>query len=119
MNPLNRPEIKLWFELGGLLAEAAETGWRRAHKAFKPARPQPCTTRRPGHQSPMWNAFAALLRQELRAYGTKARLARYLGIPRQRLQDFLRAKSRLPDAELTLRMIHWLVEIRAGRNPAL
>lgn len=64
----------------------------------------------------MWNVCATLLRRALKPYGSKARLARYLGIPRQRLQDFLNARSRLPDAELTLRMLHWLTELRAGRD---
>jgi hypothetical protein len=67
----------------------------------------------------MWNVCATLLRRELRKYGAKAQLARYLGVPRQRLQDFLKSRSRLPDAELTLRLLHWLTEHRAGRNPAL
>jgi plasmid maintenance system antidote protein VapI len=67
----------------------------------------------------MWNVCATLLRQELRKYGAKAQLARYLGVPRQRLQDFLKSRSRLPDAELTLRLLHWLTERRAGRDPAL
>jgi transcriptional regulator with XRE-family HTH domain len=55
----------------------------------------------------------------LRARGTKVRLARYLGIPRQRLQDFLKGRSRLPDAELLLRMLHWLAEKRVGRDLSL
>jgi plasmid maintenance system antidote protein VapI len=67
----------------------------------------------------MWNACVALLRPELKAYGAKARLARYLGVPRQRLNDFLTGRNRLPDAELTLRLLHWLAETRAGRDPAL
>ncbi|WP_334319424.1 hypothetical protein OH491_12235 [Termitidicoccus mucosus] len=53
------------------------------------------------------------------AHGAKARLARYLGIPRQRLQDFLHSRSRLPDAEITLRLLHWLSEKRSGRDLSL
>ena len=67
----------------------------------------------------MWNACATILRRALRPYGAKARLARYLGIPRQRLNDFLNQRSRLPDAELTLRLLHWLTEFRAGRDLSL
>lgn len=67
----------------------------------------------------MWNALAAMLRTALKPYGAKARLARYLGLPRQRLNDYLKSRSRLPDAELTLRMIHWLAETQAGRDPGL
>lgn len=119
MNPLNRPEMVMWFALGSLLAKAAETGFVRAHKAFKPHRLKSYAVRRPGADSPMWNVFAAELRGHLQPRGAKARLARYLGIPKQRLHDFLRTKTRLPDAELTLRMIHWLIESRAGRDPSI
>jgi len=113
------PRIQLWLDLGGALAIAAETGFRRAQSALRSRRNGAYLTRRPGGDSPMWNVCVALLRTELKVYGAKARLARYLGIPRQRLNDFLTGRSRLPDAELTLRMIHWLAETRAGRDPAL
>lgn len=64
----------------------------------------------------MWNSCAALLRAEVRPYGTKARLARYLGIPRQRLHDYLTKPSRIPDAEIALRLMHWLAEKQQGRD---
>ena len=67
----------------------------------------------------MWNVCAKLLRDRLRPYGSKARLARYLGVPKQRLNDFLTGCSRLPDAELTLRMLHWLGESAKGRDASL
>jgi DNA-binding transcriptional regulator YiaG len=66
----------------------------------------------------MWNVCVKLLRQQLAVRGSKAQLARYLGVPRQRLNDFLQGKSRLPDAELTLRMLHWLEQARSGRRPS-
>ena len=113
------PRIQLWLEIGGALAEAAEAGWRRARGALRPRGGGAYRARRPGAESPTWNVFAALVRAELAPYGAKARLARYLGIPRQRLNDFLTGRSRLPDAELTLRMLHWLAENRAGRDPSL
>ena len=76
-------------------------------------------TRRPGVASPMWNVYATMLRRALRPYGAQARLARYLGIPPQRLSDFLTGRRRLPDAELTLRLLHWLAELRTGRDVSL
>jgi len=109
----------MWLELSGAFATAAETGFRRAHAALRSRRSTGYLTRRPGADTPMWNVCAALLRDELAPYGARARLARYLGIPRQRLNDFLTGRSRLPDAELTLRLLHWLTESRAGRDPAL
>lgn len=61
--------------------------------------------------------LAALLRPELKAYGDKARLARYLGLPRQRITEFLTGRTkRLPDAEITLRLLHWLAAKRSGRD---
>ncbi len=113
------PRLKILMELSEALLVAAETGWRRARVALRPRRQAAYKTRRPGAETPMWNVCAKLLRQELKRRGAKIQLARYLGVPRQRLNDFLKVKSRLPDAELTLRMLHWLSETRAGRNPAL
>lgn len=67
----------------------------------------------------MWNVCADLLREELKSYGSQARLARFLGVPRQRLHNFLKGRSRLPDAELTLQMLNWLAQKRAGRDLSL
>jgi len=69
----------------------------------------------------MWNVVVSLLRQTMvqAPRGTRARLARYLGLPRQRITDFLSGKRRLPDAEITLRLLHWLAETRAGRDPSV
>jgi hypothetical protein len=113
------PGIRQWLELSEMLAVAACTGARRARKAFYRHPAKGYLTRRPGTESPMWNVCATLLRRASRPYGAKARLARYLGIPRQRLNDFLHCRSRLPDAELTLRLLHWLTDLRAGRDVTL
>jgi hypothetical protein len=109
------PRIKLWLDFSGALAVAAETGFRRAHTALLFRRPS-YRRRHPGTDTPMWNVCATMLSRQLKPYGAKARLARYLGIPRQRLQDFLKGRSRLPDAEVTLRLLHWMTEHRAGRD---
>jgi len=113
------PRLDLWLDLGEALAVAAGTGARRIRLALRPKRKGSYTTRRPGYDTPLWNVCAKLLKAELRIRGSKVRLARYLGIPRQRLQDFLNRRSRLPDAELLLRMLHWLSEKRAGRDLSL
>ncbi|MFA6031170.1 MAG: helix-turn-helix transcriptional regulator [Elusimicrobiota bacterium] len=111
--------MKLWMDLGGLLADAAEAGAKQLTKQLKPRRRGSFLTRRPGAETPMWNACAALLREELKPYGSRARLARFLGIPKQRLSDFLRNGSRMPDAETLLRVLNWLAQKRAGRDIAL
>jgi hypothetical protein len=119
MWPPTHPRLELWLEIGKALDIAVSTGARRAHAALRSRRKRPYRTRRPGFASPLWNVCATQLRRALVRRGAKARLARYLGIPRQRLTDFLRARTRLPDAELTLRLLHWLAEHRAGRDPSL
>ncbi len=101
--------------VSGVLVDAVAAAATETLKAVRPRR-KGYLSRRPGPQSPMWNACAALVREELRPIGSKARLARYLGIPRQRLQDFLKAKSRLPDAEIALQLIYWLAVKRNGRD---
>lgn len=113
------PRIRLWLELGEALTSAAETGAKRIRLALRPKRKGPCHTRRPGYDTPLWNVCATLIKAQLLPRGAKVRLARYLGIPRQRLQDFLRGRSRLPDAEVLLRMLHWLAEKQAGRDLSL
>lgn len=113
------PRLKLWLDLGGLLADAAEAGARRSAKALRPSRRASYRTRRPGAESPLWNLCATEVRAELTLLGAKVRLARYLGIPRQRLNDFLTGRTRLPDAELTLRLLNWLAHKRAGRDLSL
>jgi len=60
-----------------------------------------------------------MLRDELKPYGAKARLARYLGIPKQRLTDYLKGLRRMPDAETALQMLNWLAQKRAGRDLSL
>lgn len=112
--------LRTWMELGDLLYEGAAEAAPHLRKVFRGHRRRAHCRRRCGPETPLWNVLAALLRPELRTYGDKARLARYLGIPRQRLTEYLTGRSkRLPDAELTLRLLHWLAVKRAGRDLSL
>ena len=86
-----------------------------ASQAQAPA-PGSFTTRRPGVDKPIWSFLSISLRRELKAYGAKVRLARYLGLPRQRVTDYVTGRRRMPDAELTLALLHWLSAQQAGRD---
>lgn len=120
MSSLVHPSLKPWLEIAVQLGEAATAaGAKGLHVALRPRRRGSYRTRRPGAETPLWNACAALLREELKPVGAKVRLARFLGIPKQRLTDFLSSKSRLPDAEVMLQMLWWIAEKRAGRDPSL
>jgi transcriptional regulator with XRE-family HTH domain len=111
---------KIWGELGMAALAAAETGARRGIETLRPKRKQTYgAARHPGHDTPMWNVLATQLKERLRPYGSKVRLARHLGISPQRITDYLTGRSRLPDAEITLRLTHWLCETAEGRDPSL
>lgn len=107
------------MDLGALLAEAAESGAKQLQKNLRPRRRGSYLTRRPGEETPLWNACAAKLRSELKPLGSKVRLARYLGIPKQRLNDYLKQGSRMPDAETVLQMLNWLAHKQAGQDLSL
>lgn len=107
------------MDLGSLLADAAEVGAKQLKKQIKPRRRGSYLTRRPGEETPMWNACAALLRDQLKPHGSKVRLARFLGIPKQRLSDYLKNGSRMPEAETLLQILNWLAQKQAGRDISL
>lgn len=112
--------IEFWSFLEPAFEAAAAAASRRLHDALRQRRKLGgYKTRKPGFETPFWNVCATMIKRELRPYGSKVRLARYLGIPRQRLQDFLNKRSRLPDAELTLRLLHWLAAKRGGTDHSI
>jgi hypothetical protein len=119
MNPRIHPRIATVLEVSEICAKVAELGIKAAHHKLRPRRKASYVTRRPGAETPQWNVCVMLLKEELRPLGSKVRLARYLGIPKQRLNDFLTGHSRLPDAEITLSMLNWLSAKRAGRDLSL
>jgi hypothetical protein len=99
------------------LIAAAFTAAREARKAQTRVRPRPRRRRltlRPGPEMPLWNELVRQVRPYLRKYGAKAQLARLLGLPRQRLQDCLKAGSASLDAERTLLLLGWLGFFQRG-----
>ena len=101
------------------LAEAAAKSIRqRIKQSARDRRPRRGLTIKPGADTPLWNELAAVVRSQLVRRGEKAKLARVLGLPRQRLHEFLRARRALPDAERTLLLLVWLRARRQGRDLA-
>lgn len=119
MNGPIHPELRRTMEMIGLVADGTVAAAKLAAQAIK-SRPRTRRRRKltAGSGTPLWNELVRELQKELAQYGTKARLARLLGVPRQRIDDYLKARRRLPDAEQTLRLMHWLSERRAGRDPS-
>lgn len=109
LSRINEPYIAIIADL----AEAAFVASResiRKHNATKhrPAASPRRQTLRPGMETPMWNEMQKRLRFHTMNYGAKAVLARELGLPRQRIHQFLKEGSAMPDAERTLCLLAWL-----------
>jgi hypothetical protein len=109
------PRLKTMLDVSGALYDTAAAGAIFAARELRRPRDSSYSARHAGEESPLWNALATALRAELRPRGAKARLARLLGIPRQRLNDFLIARRRLPDAEIALQLAAWLAHQRSSQ----
>lgn len=109
--------VRQLLPLIDLLILAAEETARAARKTFREHRRRRVgASLRPGPLTPLWNELAAAASAELQRYGDQARLARVLGVPRQRVHQYLRAKSACPDAERTLLLLAWVHARRSGRD---
>lgn len=116
---MGSPPLDHRFMLSELMLMAGEEAGRRIRLARRKRLPAyTVPKRKPGPDTPMWNVVVESLRPELQMRGTKARLARHLGLPRQRVTDFVRGRRRLPDAETLLQILFWLHERQAGRDPS-
>jgi hypothetical protein len=76
------------------------------------------TALRPGPDTPLWNELATAVAKSFRRRGEKARLARLLGISRQRLHVLIVSRDACPDAERTLQLLAWLQARQRGLDPA-
>jgi len=116
--PYEHPQLKATGELALALFEAAALTARLAAKEGRRlwADPQRGRCLPPGVGTPLWNELVARANRHLRKRGSKAHLARLLGLPRQRLQDVLKAKKACLDAERTLWLLCWIVAREHGRD---
>jgi hypothetical protein len=106
------------FVFAEVLAEAARTMGNHAGEAFRPrGGARKGATLRPGKDTPLWNELRQRLRSCSRRRGAQAKMARFLGLPRQRVNAFLTTGHRMPDAERTLQLIVWLIATESGRQP--
>jgi hypothetical protein len=103
------PRLQLPALLMDGLTEAARESARQLARSYHHAtRRRVGATLRPGRATPLWNALAAEVRPLLRRRGEQAILARLLGLPRQRVHEFIVRRGRMPDAERTLLLLEWL-----------
>lgn len=98
----------------GLTALARESALRINRYLIERSRRHVGETLRPGPHTPLWNAFVNSARPYLRKRGAKIRLARLVGVPRQRIHDYLVGRGRMPDAERMLLLLDWLSAQQRG-----
>jgi hypothetical protein len=79
------------------LARASAQRTQKRQSLCTGVRPWRCT--RAGVDTPLWNTLARAVEAQLKRRGAKSRLARFLGISRQRLHLLIVAKTAYPDAE--------------------
>ena len=114
------PQIELPAELALALFEAAAASARAAAGRLQrpTVRHRQRTTLRPGPNTPLWTELAGQTRRLLRKRGERAKLARLLGVPRQRITDYLRGNRACPDAERTLLLLCWVARRQRGADLA-
>src|SRR5580704_4985830 len=89
------PRLAIPLILAEALFDAAVLAARKAaRRAVQPRRSRRRGhALRPGPDTPLWNELVKQALPLLRKRGSKAKLARILGLPRQRLQDCLKAHT--------------------------
>lgn len=118
MNPYSSSMGRLDLPVGLILIllEAAEQAARKALAKPKRRLPKRGLTLMPGADTPLWNELVRQVMPLIRRWGSKVQLARILGVPRQRLQVCLKAKSAFLDAERTLLLLAWLAAQHSSRK---
>ena len=115
MNSPTHPRIQVLFNLMEQILDGAQAARKLARKAHRlQKRGARGATLRPGPDTPLWNELAGIVRGLLVKRGQKANLARFLGIPRQRLHQYLIQQNACPDAERTLLLLTWVCARRGG-----
>jgi hypothetical protein len=111
-------QLELPIELAIALMDAATSSVRTAVEQHRrKGRPRRGETLKPGADTPLWNELVAAVRAQLTGrYGEKVKLGRVLGLPRQRVNDFLHNRAYLPDAERALLLLVWLQLRRQGQD---
>ena len=111
IHPRLRPQVEI---IEWLIDAAAESARRTAGK-FKRRPPKRGLALQPGVDTPLWNELVRQVTPLLRKRGSKVHLARILGVPKQRLQVCLKARTGCLDAERSLLLTAWLCARRQER----
>ena len=113
------PRLRQLEPLTDALTVAAQATAKAVRRKYRETtRKKGYTALRPGSETPLWNELARACEAQLTRYGEKARLARILGVTRQRVHLLLVSKTACADAERTLQLLAWLADRHKGVDPA-
>jgi hypothetical protein len=119
MNTYTPARLRPLLEFADILELAARETTLTLRKSYhERTRRRRGATLRPGAGTPLWNELARLAAHYVVRYGDKARLARVLGVPRQRVHEYLVSRTACPDTERALRLLAWVLARQAGHTPA-
>jgi hypothetical protein len=121
MNNLHLPaRLAPLLAFADVLDAAARESAKALTKVYREAtRTSRGGTLRPGAETPLWNELAKLAASHLERYGDKANLARILGVPRQRVHEYLVSQTACPDTERALMLLAWVLTAEKRKaNPA-
>ena len=116
--------LRAFFNTIGLAQEAGVMAYRylNRHKiaaAAERRRKRHCSPDEIVVARPEWDAIACEAAEYVTRYGDQAALARRLGIPRQRVHEYLRSGRGLPGPDLVVKLLDWLEDCRqcTGTDP--
>lgn len=108
----------LYTDLIEILSEAAVDHAKRVAADRKFARRKRIgDARKPGPDTPLWNALIEWVQPHLARRGAKSNLARVLGLPRQRVYDYFTRRTMMPDGEAILHLLLWLAAQESTLEP--
>ncbi len=113
MSDYLHPDLRLLAALAEVLEVSARELSKRAQQHYHArTRKKRGGTLRPGYDTPLWQALAAAVRPHLAKRGTRALLARELGVHVSRITEYFVKGTAMPDAERALILMLWLARRR-------
>jgi hypothetical protein len=110
------PRLRLLeLAIDSLIDAARETGLQTA-KLVRDRHKKSFRTLKPGPDTPLWNELRRRVAGQVVKRGEQSILARFLGIPRQRVHLIIKAGSASPDAERTLLLLAWVIAREQGHG---
>lgn len=107
-------------DLAGFAEYLMQVAWEQVQRIGQTKKPErrrkPSAALQPGPETPVWNELVKSAAPYLAKRGAKVKLARLLGVTRQRLHVMLVSRTACADAERTLLLLAWVHARRNGEE---